>query len=104
MPTLASAIGCGAPTGYMQLLPRLTRRFTPALIDSLYTLANRLMSEDAAHFRRHAETNDVALVYERVDTGAPVGFQFGPSRGREADRTRRPVEEGVRWIVGKVTQ
>jgi hypothetical protein len=52
------------------------RAFTPALLDSLHALANRLMSEDAAHFRVHAETNDVVHVYERADTGEPVGFQF----------------------------
>jgi hypothetical protein len=52
------------------------RQFTPALLDSLHALASRLLSEDAAHFRVHAETNDVVHVYERVDTGAPVGFQF----------------------------
>jgi len=55
-------------------IPR--RRFTPELLDSLYSLANRLLSEDAAHFRVHAETNEVVHVYERADTGAPVGFQF----------------------------
>jgi len=55
-------------------IPR--RRFTPELLDSLYTLANRLLSEDAAHFRVHAETNEVVHIYERADTGAPVGFQF----------------------------
>ena len=52
------------------------RAFTPALIESLHGLANRLMSEDAAHFRVHAETNDVVHIYERSDTGEPVGFQF----------------------------
>ncbi|HET9621340.1 MAG TPA: hypothetical protein VFP84_08245 [Kofleriaceae bacterium] len=50
--------------------------FTPALLDTLHVLANRLLSEDAAHFRVHAETNEVVHVYERVDTGEPVGFQF----------------------------
>jgi hypothetical protein len=55
-------------------IPR--RAFTPALLDSLHGLANGLMAEDASHFRVHAETNDVVHVYERTDTGAPVGFQF----------------------------
>jgi len=55
-------------------IPR--RGFTPELLRSLHTLANRLLSEDAEHFRVHAETNDVVHVYERVDTGEPVGFQF----------------------------
>ena len=65
----ASAIATRART-----IPRAG--FTPALLDSLHVLANRLLSEDAAHFRVHAETNDVVHVYERVDTGEPVGFQF----------------------------
>lgn len=51
-------------------------RFTRALLDELHALANRLLSEDAAHFRVHAETNDLVHVYERADTGEPVGFQF----------------------------
>jgi len=55
-------------------IPR--RAFTPALLGSLHALANRLLAEDADHFRIHAETNDVVHVYERTDTGAPVGFQF----------------------------
>ncbi len=55
-------------------IPR--RRFTPELFESLHPLANRLLAEDLAHFRVHAETNDIVYVYERADTGAPVGFQF----------------------------
>ena len=55
-------------------IPR--RAFTPELLRSLHALANRLLSEDADHFRVHAETNDVVHVYERTDTGEPVGFQF----------------------------
>ena len=55
-------------------MPR--RAFSPALIQSLHALANRLLAEDAAHFAVHAETNDVVHVYERRDTGEPVGFQF----------------------------
>ena len=35
-----------------------------------------MLSEDIEHFRIHAETNEVVHVYERTDTGAPVGFQF----------------------------
>ena len=52
------------------------RAFTPALLAALHGLANRLLAEDAAHFAVHAETNDVVHVYERTDTGEPVGFQF----------------------------
>lgn len=66
--------------------------FTPALLASLHALANRLMAEDAAHFRVHAETNDVVHVYERVDTGEPVGFQFW--------RTGELPLPGCRTIIG----
>lgn len=57
-----------------RVVPR--RAFTPALLDSLHALADRLLSEDRAHFGVHAQTNEVVHVYERTDTGAPVGFQF----------------------------
>jgi hypothetical protein len=68
------------------------RAFTPALIASLHGLANRLLSEDAAHFAVHAETNDVVHVYERVDTGEPVGFQFW--------RTAELALPGCRALIG----
>src|SRR5262249_61748474 len=42
----------------------------------LHALANRLLAEDFEHFCVHARTNDVVHIYERADTGAPVGFQF----------------------------
>jgi len=50
--------------------------FTPELLHSLHALSDRMLSEDAEHFRLHAETNEVVHVYERADTGAAVGFQF----------------------------
>src|SRR5262249_11842676 len=68
------------------------RAFTPALLDSLYALANRLMAADAAHFRVPAEANDVVHVYERSDTGEPVGFQFW--------RTTAMDLPGCRAIIG----
>jgi hypothetical protein len=68
------------------------RAFTPALITSLHGLANRLLAEDAAHFAVHAETNDVVHVYERVDTGEPVGFQFW--------RTAELALPGCRALIG----
>jgi hypothetical protein len=79
-----------AVTTRARSVPR--RAFTPALIDSLHGLANRLMAEDAAHFRVHAETNDVVHVYERVDTGEPVGFQFW--------RTAAMDRPGCRALIG----
>jgi hypothetical protein len=71
-------------------LPR--RRFTPELLDSLHAFASRMMSEDAAHFRVHVETNDVVHIYERVDTGEPVGFQFW--------RTSAMELPGCRALIG----
>lgn len=64
------------------------RAFTPALLASLHAVAHRLMPEDEAHFRVHAETNDVVHVYERTDTGEPVGFQFWRTMAMELPRTR----------------
>jgi hypothetical protein len=68
------------------------RAFTPALLDSLHALANRLLAEDAEHFRVHAETNDVVHIYERADTGEPVGFQFW--------RTAPMALPGCRAVIG----
>ena len=58
----------------VRTVPR--RRFTPELLASLHALANRLLAEPLDHFSVHAETNDVVHIYERRDTGEPVGFQF----------------------------
>ena len=71
-------------------MPR--RAFTPELLGSLHGLANRLLAEDPAHFRVHAETNDVVHIYERVDTGEPVGFQFW--------RTAPMELPGCRAVIG----
>jgi hypothetical protein len=68
------------------------RAFTPALLDSLHAFANRLLAEDRAHFGVHAETNDVVHIYERTDTGAPVGFQFW--------RTAAMDLPGCRAVIG----
>lgn len=55
-------------------------------------MANRLMAEDEAHFRVHAESNDVVHVFERADTGEIVGFQFWKTM---------PIDlPGCRAIVG----
>lgn len=64
------------------------RAFTSALIGSLHELANGIMAEDAEHFRVHAETNEVVHVYERADTGAPVGFQFWRTAPMELPNSR----------------
>jgi hypothetical protein len=70
-------------------IPR--RAFTPALMASLHALADRLLSEDREHFTVHAETNDVVHVYERTDTGAPVGFQFWRTAAMELRSCRAVI-------------
>jgi hypothetical protein len=68
------------------------RAFTRELLGSLHGLANRLLAEDPDHFRVHAETNDVVHIYERADTGEPVGFQFW--------RTAPMELPGCRAVIG----
>jgi hypothetical protein len=58
---------------FIRSVPR--RAFTPALLDRLHALANRLMAEDRDHFRVHAESNDVVHLFEDA-AGEIVGFQF----------------------------
>jgi hypothetical protein len=50
--------------------------FTDERLEALHAMANRIMAEDLAHFRVHADTNDVVHIFRRVDTGELVGFQF----------------------------
>jgi hypothetical protein len=85
----ASTSRPGAAPGAERIRTRVVARrdFTPALLDSLYALANRLMAEDAAHFRLHAETNDVVHVFERPG-GEPVGFQFWRSAAMDQPHHR----------------
>ncbi|HTV25595.1 MAG TPA: hypothetical protein VMG12_43165 [Polyangiaceae bacterium] len=74
-PTAEAGPSAGAQyAARIRSIPR--RRFTPELIDELHALSNRMMQEELEHFSRHAHTNDVVHVFERVDTGALVGFQF----------------------------
>ena len=68
------------------------RDFTDERIAALHSMACQLMAEDLAHFRVHAQTNDVVHVFRRVDTGALVGFQFW--------RTVPMTLPGCRAIVG----
>lgn len=65
----------------MRTVPR--GRFTPELLGDLHALANRLLAEPIEHFRVHAETNEVVHIYERAETGEPVGFQFWRSAAME---------------------
>lgn len=62
--------------------------FTEATLVDLHAMANRLMAEELAHFRVHAQANECVHIFRRRDTGAIVGFQFwrtapmGLPRGR----------------------
>jgi hypothetical protein len=56
----------------IRVIPR--RAFTDELIGRLHEFSNRLLPEDAAHFRIHADTNDVVHIFEHG--GAIVGYQF----------------------------
>jgi hypothetical protein len=67
------------------------RAFTRELLGSLHTVADRLLSEDREHFRVHAETNDVVHIYERADTGEPVGFQFWRTAAMDLPRSRAVI-------------
>jgi hypothetical protein len=66
--------------------------FTDERIAELHAMACKLMAEDLAHFRVHAETNDVVHIFRRVDTGELVGFQFW--------RTAPMALPGCRAILG----
>lgn len=72
--------------------------FTDARIDELYAVACRLMAEDRAHFRVHAETNDLVHVFRRVDTGEAVGFQFWCTVPMQLPRCRAIVGGKLRML------
>jgi hypothetical protein len=66
--------------------------YTPQLLHRLHALADRLLTEDEAHFAVHARANEVVHLFERADSGELVGFQFW--------RTDRLDLAGHRAIVG----
>jgi hypothetical protein len=74
------------------------QRFSPALLEQLHALSNRLMREELEHFRIHAETNDVVHVFERVDTRAIVGFQFWKTIDFDLPRARAIVGGKLRVL------
>ena len=59
-------------------------------MERLHALASRLLAEDLAHFRVHADSNDLVHVFEH--DGATVGFQFW--------RTEAMDLPGCRAILG----
>src|SRR5262249_20222845 len=60
------------PSLRIRSVPR--RDFTDELLARLHALANQFLVEDPAHFRVHAESNDVVHIFE--SGGALAGFQF----------------------------
>src|SRR4051812_20369949 len=62
--------------------------FDDALLGRLHAFSNQLLAEDPDHFRVHAMTNDVVHIFERSDTGAPVGFQFWRTGAIDRPRAR----------------
>jgi len=62
----------GAPRDHIRVIAR--RDFDDALIARLHAFSNPILPEDPAHFRVHAETNEVVHVFER--DGRIVGYQF----------------------------
>jgi hypothetical protein len=77
-------------------IPR--RHFSPPLLAELHALSNGLMREELAHFRVHADTNDVVHLFERVDTRAIVGFQFWKTMSLELPRARAIVGGKLRIL------
>lgn len=76
----------------VQMQTILRRDLTDAHLQALHAMANRLMAEDLAHFRVHAEANDLVHVFRRVNSGEIVGFQFW--------RTAPIGLPGARVIIG----
>jgi hypothetical protein len=82
-----------APVPAVKLRTRTVprRAFDDALLGDLHAFSTRLLAEDEAHFRIHAAVNDVVHIFERVDTGAIVGFQFWRTAPIDRPRSRAIV-------------
>ena len=78
----------GVPRDRIRVIPR--REYTDRLLAELHAFSNRILPEDLAHFRVHAETNEVVHVFEHG--GAIVGYQFW--------RTAPMDLPGARLILG----
>ena len=65
----------GAPRDRIRVIPR--REFTDRLLADLHAFSYRILPEELAHFRVHAETNEVVHVFEHggrssaTSSGAP---------------------------------
>lgn len=78
----------GAPRDRIRVIPR--RDFTDRLLADLHAFSYPILPEDLAHFRVHAETNEVVHVFER--DRRIVGYQFW--------RTAPMDLPGARLILG----
>ena len=74
----------GLPHDRIRVVAR--RDFTDELIGRLHAFSDRLLPEDLAHFRVHAETNEVVHLFEHGDT--MVGFQFWRTAPFDLPRAR----------------
>lgn len=72
------------PSVRVRSIPR--RAFDAPLLARLHALANRLLPEDADHFRVHAVSNELVHVFEHE--GEIVGFQFWRTAPMELPRSR----------------
>ncbi len=68
----------------LRAVPRAA--FTDELLARLHALSDRLLPEELAHFRVHAESNDVVHLFERG--GELVGFQFWRTAPLDLPRAR----------------
>jgi hypothetical protein len=68
----AESAGLGVARDRIRAIPR--RAFTDELIGRLHQFSDPLLPEDAAHFRVHANTNEVVHIFEHGE--AIVGYQF----------------------------
>jgi hypothetical protein len=71
---------------------------TDEVLDELYRLANRLMVEEADHFRVHAMANDLVHVFECAKSGEVVGFQFWKTVPLDRPRARAIVGGKLRVL------
>jgi hypothetical protein len=78
----------GAPRDRIRVVRR--RDFSDELLRTLHAFSNRILPEDLAHFRVHAETNEEVHVFEHG--GTLVGYQFW--------RTAPMALPGARVIMG----
>jgi len=73
-----------APRDRIRVIPR--REFTDRLLADLHAFSYGILPEELAHFRVHAETNEVVHVFEHG--GQIVGYQFWRTAPMDLPRAR----------------